>query len=95
MRVHSTGKQRDGHAPDVPLEQERRLVHCEGVKVHHAIQHAAAALLKPHPLPDGPQVVAKVDAPRWLDAREDPRYFCCRRCHFLCTADELVQGRYN
>src|SRR6185369_1546350 len=69
-RIYAAGKQVDHHLLRLLPELRRLERHGHGVQVDHG-EVAAVAFLEPHPVADRPEVIAEVQLPRGLDAREN------------------------
>ena len=72
LGVQAGGDEHGGGVVDALAQLARLVGDRDRVQVHDAVDRRIAAVLALHVLPDGPDVVPEVLAPRRLDAREDP-----------------------
>src|SRR6185295_6647370 len=70
LGVDTAGEERRGHLADVPAQLLWVLPHRDRMQIDHAVD-ARVAVLQPHEVADGAQIVAQMQVPGGLHAGED------------------------
>ena len=74
VRIDAGGQQRQCHLAPPHAQLVGIVRHRDGMVVDDA-DDGRLLMLQPHPVPDGPEVIADVEFARGLDSAEDARHF--------------------